>query len=289
MTKMMIIGADGQLGSDLSLHFVSQYEIIKLTIDDVDITQMESVADIMEKYKPNLVINTAAFHKVDECEIQALRSFDVNTIGVKNLAVCARKIGAKLIHISTDYIFDGEKKSPYTEDDLPKPLNIYSISKLAGEYCVANEMEDYIVARVSGIYGIHRCMAKGGNFINTMMSLYRAGREIKVVDDEILTPTSTIEICRQLDVMIKNDLTGLYHLTNEGHCSWYEFAKEIFNILDIKIKITPVPASVFRTPFKRPDYSVLENKRLNEKKLNIMKDWKIALQEFLTQTVVEEL
>ncbi len=285
----MIIGANGQLGTDLVDHFQTQYDLVCLTEGDIDVSDIQSVTRALDTHQPSIVINTAAFHKVDECEKKPVRSFEVNSLGVRYLAQCSQKIGAKLVHISTDYVFDGKKESPYFEYDHPHPLNVYGLTKLAGEYLLSNEMENYLILRVSGIYGKHKCIGKGGNFINAMMKQVRSGNEIRVVSDEILTPTSTVEICRQTDEMLKNNLKGLYHVTNEGHCSWYEFAKELFCILNLQVNIQPVPVSFFHTPFLRPTYSVLENHELKILKLNIMKNWDIALKEFLSSVDVEEL
>ncbi|MBN2030696.1 dTDP-4-dehydrorhamnose reductase [bacterium] len=287
--RMMIIGANGQLGTDLVDHFKTQYDLICLTENDIDVSDIQSVTRALDTHQPSIIINTAAFHKVDVCEKQPVRSFEVNSLGVKYLAQCSQKIHAKLVHISTDYVFDGKKQSPYIEDDHPHPLNIYGLTKLAGEYLLSNEMENYLILRVSGIYGRHRCIGKGGNFINSMMRQVRAGNEIRVVSDEILTPTSTVEICRQLDVMLKHHLKGLYHVTNEGHCSWYEFAQKIFDILGMHVVVKPVPVSFFPTSVRRPTYSVLENHKLKALKLNIMKNWDIALEAFVSSVDVEEL
>ncbi len=289
MDRMMIIGADGQLGSDLVNHFASRYDLICLTEKEIEVSDIHSVDKALTTNKPKIVINTAAFHKVDECEKQPIRSYEVNSLGVKYIAQSSQKIGAKVVHISTDYVFDGKKQSPYTEDDSPHPLNVYGVTKLAGEYFLANETDDYLILRVSGIYGKHKCIGKGGNFINVMLKQYRSGNEIRVVSDEILTPTSTVEICRQLEVMVKNDLKGLFHVTNEGQCSWYEFAQKIFHILKFEVEIKPVPVSFFPMTIKRPAYSVLENHRLKENHLNMMNDWRIALEEFLTEVKVEDL
>jgi len=285
----MIIGANGQLGTDLVNYFASRYDLICLTEKEIEVSDIQSVNEALTTNKPRIVINTAAFHKVDECERQPVRSYEVNSLGVKYIAQCSQQIGAKLVHISTDYVFDGQKQSPYTEVDIPHPLNVYGVTKLAGEYFMANEMDDYLILRVSGIYGKHKCIGKGGNFINAMLRQYRSGNEIRVVSDEILTPTSTVEICRQLDVMVKNDLKGLYHTTNEGQCSWYEYARKIFHILKLEVEIRPVPVSFFPMTVKRPTYSVLENHRLKEYHLNIMNDWDVALEEFLSKAKVEDL
>lgn len=287
--KIAIIGANGQLGTDLTEQLKSKNEVIPLTQEDIEISDPESVQTVLGQYTPDVVINTAAYHKVDECENNPIKSFEINGLGSKYLAAATQKLGARFIHISTDYIFDGKQSIPYTEDDLPNPLNVYANTKLAGEYFVQQETDNYIIARVSGIYGKTRCMAKGGNFINTMLRLYREGKHLKVVTDEILTPTWTVEISRQIEVMIDKHLTGLFHITQEGACSWHEFASAIFKILDIQIDIEKATVASFPASIKRPHYSVLENKALKTAESNIMKPWKEALTEFLNQTNIEEL
>ena len=289
MDRMMIIGADGQLGADLVIHFRSQYDLICLTEKEIEVSDIQSISNAFDKYQPKIVINTAAFTRVDACEEQLLRSYEVNALGVKYVAQCAQKIGAMVVHISTDYVFDGKKGSPYIEEDRVHPLNVYGLTKLAGEYFLTNETDHYLILRVSGIYGKHKCIGKGENFINAMIKRYRQGSKIRVVSDEILTPTSTVEICRQLDVILKNDLKGLYHVTNEGQCSWYEFAEKIFHILKLEVNIQPVSASFFPTVAKRPRYSVLENYKLKDYQLNVMSRWDIALEEFLSEVKVEGL
>ena len=287
--RMMIIGADGQLGTDLVIHFRSQYDLICLTEREIEVSDIRSVSKAFDTYQPRIVINTAAFNRVDECEKQLLRSYEVNALGVKYIGQFAQKIGAMVVHISTDYVFDGKKGSPYTEEDRIHPLNVYGLTKLAGEYFLANETDQYLILRVSGIYGKHKCIGKGGNFINAVMKQYRHGDKINVVSDEILTPTSTVEICRQLDVMLRNNLKGLYHVTNEGQCSWYEFAQKIFHILKLEVNIQPVSATSFPVVAKRPQYSVLENNKLKDHQLNVMNAWDVALEEFLSEVRVEEL
>ena len=287
--KILIIGANGQLGTDLSSHFATKHELIPLTEDHIEIADAESVKNAMSAHRPNVVINTAAFHNVPLCEENPVRAFEVNGLGALHLAKLSGELGFKLVHISTDYVFDGEKNAPYTETDRPHPLNVYANTKLAGEYFISAEAEDYIIARVSGIYGKTRCMAKGGNFINTMLRLYREGKSIRVVTDEILTPTSTVEISRQLELMIETKTHGLFHVTQEGACSWHEFAQAIFDILQLDVNVAETTTSEFVSPVKRPFYSVLENAALKKLGINIMKDWREALEEFLTQTPIEEL
>lgn len=279
--KIIVIGANGQLGSDLV--GVLKGEVIPLIHSDVEISDFNSVSKMFEKYKPQIVINTAAFHNVPECEKNDVRAFTVNALGPKYLAQNCATHNCMLLHISTDYVFDGKKNSPYLEDDPPNPLNVYGISKLTGEYYIKSIMERYFIVRTSGLYGIYKCRAKGGNFIDTMLKLSKEQEEIRVVGDEFLTPTYTLDLASQIDELIKTDSYGLFHITNEGSCSWYEFAKAIFDILNIKVNLKKISHEEFYSNVKRPRYSVLENKRLKSLGINKMRDWKDALQSYLLE------
>ena len=250
--KIMIVGADGQLGSDLQLELQPYYSVIPLVYEDGDITESDVVRQLLETHDPHVVINTAAFHNVPLCEDEPGKAFAVNGLGARNLAAGCRMQGSKLIHISTDYVFDGKKKSPYAETDIPRPLNVYAITKLAGEHFVAAETQNHMIVRVSGIYGKQRCMAKGRNFINAMLQQYRAGKTIRVVTDEILTPTSTVEIARQIREMIREHLTGLFHVSAEGACSWHAFAQAIFDILNLDVSVQEARVADFPPGVMRP-------------------------------------
>lgn len=280
--KIVVIGANGQLGSDL-VGALKGGEIIPLTHSDVEISDFNSVSKMFEKYKPKIVINTAAFHNVPESERDDLTSFIVNGLGPKFLAQNCVKNSSILLHISTDYVFDGKKNAPYSEDDLPNPLNVYGISKLTGEYYIKSTLEKYFIVRTSGLYGIHKCRAKGGNFIDTMLQLSKEQKEIRVVGDQFSTPTYTLDLANQINELIKTDFYGLFHITNEGFCSWYEFAKAIFDILNIEVNLKEINHSEFYSTVKRPSYSVLENGRLKYLGINKMRPWKDALQSYLLE------
>lgn len=279
--KVAIIGANGQLGSDLCEVFSRFHDVIPLTHADIEITDIEMTLDVLKRIKPDIILNTAAYHNVPKCEQNPELSFKVNSLGALNVAKIADELKVINVYYSTDYVFDGVKKSPYIEDDRPNPLNVYGSTKLLGEYYTLNYSTKSYVIRISGIYGKTPCRAKGGNFITTMVKLAKERPEVKVVNDEILTPTPTRVIAEKTVELIETDAFGLYHLTCEGECSWYEFAKVIFETLDIKTPLYPVSAKDFPSSVKRPSYSVLEN--LNFKKLNLseMPFWKDALIEFL--------
>lgn len=284
--KIAVVGADGQLGTDICKAVAkTNHELIRLTIADIDVSQSASVSRVLEKQTPQLVINTAAFHNVEKCEEETARAFEVNALGPRNLAKVCNQIDAALMHISTDYVFDGKKGAPYIETDSPMPLNVYANSKLSGEYFVGATARKYYILRVCGIYGKSPCLGKGGmNFVELMLKLSREREEVRVVDDEILTPTSTVEIANQIVKMIDaNAQYGLYHATAEGSCSWYEFAAEIFNITRPNIKFNKAAPGEFAVKVNRPSYSVLENKFLKDQGINIMRHWKEGLGEYLRE------
>lgn len=285
--KVVIIGANGQLGSDLVEVLSHSHEVIGLTHSDIEITNIDNVNDVLSSIKPDIILNTAAFHVVPEAEKFPEKAFQLNGTAVLNLAKICQDKKIRFLHYSTDYVFDGSKERPYTEKDAPNPLNVYATTKLAGEYFALNYCDMSYVLRVSGIYGKTPCRAKGGNFITTMIKLASEKPEIKVVDDEILTPTSTYSIAKNTAELIEQDTFGLYHMSAEGQCSWYEFAKVIWDVLKIKTPLHPTSVKEFNAPVKRPFYSVLENSNLNTIGLNYMRNWKSDLQDFLKLKIIQ--
>jgi len=284
--KILIIGADGQLGTDLVKVLEKDYQLLTPSIEELDITDFEKTREYIKKHLPDLIINTAAFHNVDECEKNPERSFLVNTLAVKNLAEACKEKDIVLVHISTDYVFglDRNRKTPYTEDDLPGPVNIYGISKLAGEYCIQYTLDKYFIVRTAGLFGVAGCKEKDrSNFVETMIKLAKEEREIKVKNDEFTSPTYTGELAEQIKELIKINHYGIYHITNHGECSWYEFAKKIFEILNLKVNCQAVSSSQFQTIAKRPSYSVLENKKLKELGIDRMSHWEEALKKYLKE------
>jgi dTDP-4-dehydrorhamnose reductase len=221
-------------------------------------------------------------HHVENCESEPDKAFAVNALGARNLALVARDIGAVLTHVSTDYVFDGGKTSPYEETDAPRPLNVYGNTKLAGEYFVRSILDRCFVLRTSGLYGKAPCRAKGGrNFVDLMLKLAKERGEVRVVDSERVTPTSTRELARQMVVLSRCDRYGLYHATPEGSCSWYEFAQEIFLISSAKVSLKIAAADEFPAKVPRPSYSVLENRALKLFGLNTFGPWQDGLREYL--------
>lgn len=281
--NIAVIGANGQLGTDLVAAFTQNGDAVcGLTHSDIEISDHDSVSHALEVIRPQVVVNTAAMHHVESCEREPEKAFAVNALGPRNLALVARDLGAILMHVSTDYVFDGSKGSPYTEDDNPRPLNTYGVTKLAGEHFVSATTTKHFVVRTSGLYGKSPCRAKGGlNFIELMLKLAKERGEVRVVDSEMVTPTSTVELAQQMVRLTHSDCYGLYHATAEGSCSWYEFAREIFAVTDTPVRLKVAAPDEFPAKVARPKYSVLENRALKSRGLNAFKPWQDALHKYL--------
>ena len=279
--KIVVIGANGQLGSELCKQLGEQHQVLGLTHSDIEITNLDMVQKVLSNIKPNVVMNTAAYHNLPECEKHPDISFKVNAIGALNLAKVATDLGSVLAHYSTDYVFDGKKKEPYLEKDMTNPLNIYAMTKQNGEILIKNYCTRYFIIRISGLYGKTICRAKGNNFITTMQKAAKEREVVKVVNDEILTPTSVFEIAKNSGQLIKTEGFGLYHMTCEGQCSWFEFAGVIFKELKLKTPLISCTSDEFPSEIKRPAYSVLENNKLKSVNLNHMAHWKDALVKYL--------
>jgi dTDP-4-dehydrorhamnose reductase len=286
-TKIAVIGADGQLGSDVVEAFRADGgEVVALTLARLDVRDDEAVRRVLGEAGAGLIVNTAAMHQVESCEADPARAFAVNAIGALNLARAANVLDARLVHVSTDYVFDGAQAVPYLESDCPLPLNVYGNSKLAGELFVRSVAAKHWVVRVSGLFGRNPCLEKAGglNFVDLMLKLSRERQEVRVVDDEVLTPTATREVARQLAHMARNGAAdGLYHVTAEGGCSWYEFAAEIFRLSNSRIRLNKAAAGEFPAKVPRPKYSVLENGNLKRQGLNVMARWQDALAAYLRE------
>lgn len=286
MKRIMITGATGQLGKALyrCLGNNNQYELI-LTgfshadghISVLDITDQAAVDKFIDERKPDIIINCAAMTAVDLCESEQDRAFRLNALSTKYIAMAAERNGSKLIHISTDYVFDGNAKRPYTEEDTPNPISIYGKSKLAGEEYVRKLCTKYFIVRVAWLYG------EGKNFVKTMLNLAATGKKIRVVNDQFGTPTYALEVAKAIVYLMETDAYGIYHATCEGITSWYEFALAIFREAGIKVEVEPIPSSEYPTPARRPAYSVLDNKALRERHAYIMPDWKEALHEYMKE------
>ena len=276
--RVAVIGASGQLGSDLVKVFE---DVIPLTHKDIEVTDFAS-CEILKELKPDVVINTAAYHKTDECEENPEKTFLVNAIGARNIALICREIRAVDVYISTDYVFDGSKKEPYTEEDVPNPINVYGISKYAGEILTRYIDKHYII-RVSSLFGVAGASGKGGNFVETMIKKAKSGDEINLVNDITMSPTYTKDAAMIIKKIISNKLPyGIYHVSNDGCCTWYEFAKAIFEITGIDANLKPITSDKFPTKAKRPKNSALSIKKIKSYGIN-MRHWKEALKDYLKE------
>lgn len=286
--KVAVIGANGQLGTDVVAAYARHGDdVVGLTHSDVELSNIDSLSTQLQAIGPDIVVNTAAMHHVENCEREPGKAFAVNGLGVRNLATVARDIKATLVHVSTDYVFDGAKGVPYEESDAPNPLNVYGNTKLAGEYFVRSISDKHFVLRTSAIYGRSACRAKGGlNFIELMMKLAKERSELRVVDSEIVTPTATTEIACQILALSKSDCYGLYHGTAEGSCSWYEFANEIFELTGTNVRLVVAGPNEFPAKVPRPKYSVLENRNLKKHNLNVFRPWQEGVREYLSSRAV---
>lgn len=286
--KILVIGANGQLGRDLVEALRERFppqQVVPLTHAELEVTNPRQVQGVLAAYQPQVVVNTAAYHKVDEVESYPERAFAVNAIAPLHLARLCRDMDIALLFLSTDYVFGGDesRSTPYTEIDCPAPLNVYGISKLAGEKAIQATWHKHWIVRTSGLYGVRGASGKGGNFVELMLRLAREGKDIRVVNDQRLSPTYTRELAKGLVNLIEKAPYGLYHLTCSGDCSWYEFAVKIFELSHLHPNLQPTTSVEFKTAARRPHYSVLANQALRAAGLPPLKAWHAALADYLAE------
>jgi len=278
--RISLLGANGQLGRDLTQALAGR-DLQLLTRQHFDVKDHAAARAALEEFRPELIVNLSAYHRVDDCETHVEEAYEVNALAVLNLVRIANGLDAAIAHVSTDYVFDGRQSIPYDETSPPSPLSIYGNSKLAGEFLVRTQAKKHFVIRTCGLYGHAGSQGKGGNFVETVLKKARAGEPLRIVDDQTVTPTATADLARQLAVLLPTTHYGLFHATNEGACSWFEFAKAIFEIRGISADLSPTTSAAYKAPALRPPYSVLENKRLKDLGLNRMLHWRDALAEYL--------
>jgi dTDP-4-dehydrorhamnose reductase len=276
--KVLVTGGKGQLGTDVTEVLRSHgHEVYSYTREELDITNHEQVQSSIAGISPEVVIHTAAYTKVDLAEQEVDLAYRVNAIGTRNVAVAAEKAGAKLVYISTDYVFDGKASVPYNEYHPTSPLGVYGKSKLAGEQFVQQLSSRFFILRTSWVYGKH-----GQNFVKTMLQLAEERSELNVVHDQVGSPTYTVDLANFIAEIIKTELYGVYHTSNTGYCSWYEFAREIFRAANLShIKVNPVTTAEFPRPAPRPAYSVMDHMAIRLNGVDDLPDWKDALQAFM--------
>jgi dTDP-4-dehydrorhamnose reductase len=280
--RYVVIGATGQLGSDLVRTFDLPGELVPLSTRDVDIRDAASTRAVLEALRPTCVLNTAAYNLVDRAEDDGASAFALNAEAVGTLADVCRAAGARLVHFSTDYVFDGHKRTPYVETDAPAPLGAYGESKLAGERQALERCERTVIFRVSGLFGIAGTSGKG-NFVETMLRLAREGKPLRVVADQVLGPSYTLDLARKVWAVLPKATHSLYHLTSGGQTSWYDFARRAFELAGVTADITPVTAAEFGARARRPAYSVLGHAHLAALGEDDLRPWDAALAAYIAE------
>lgn len=276
MKKIVIIGANGQLGSELLKVYK---DAVPLTHEQIEIGDKQSVKKSLDRWKPGIVINTAAMHNLEQCELKPQTAWAVNVMGVKYLADWCKENKAILVHTSTDYVFGGNisRKKPYMEDDAIAPQSVYAISKAAGEFLVKN-LPRYFLIRTCGLYGVAGSQVKGGNFVDKRIDQITRGEIIHMVADQIVSPTYTVNLAQNMKKLLATRHYGVYHMSSTGSCSWFEFTKEILKLTGLKTKVVPVKSPQGSI---RPNYSVLSKSKLTKLGLNYMNSWQKNLRLYL--------
>ena len=269
--KILVTGAGGQLGQELVEVLPERgHETISFTRAGLDVADAGAAEAAVERHAPELVINAAAYTNVDGCEDQTDLAYAVNAVGPRNLAQSCEKLGCELLHVSTNYVFDGEDERPYEPFDPPRPISAYGRTKLAGEEAVKHLSNRWYVVRTAGVYG------RGHNFVRTMLRVGGERDVLKVKNDEFVSPTYARDLAEAIVRVVEDGRYGLYHLTNAGSCSWYEFTQEIFRLAGIETELVPIPSSEYPLPAARPSNGVLSSLGSPE-----LRHWREALEEYL--------
>lgn len=278
--KVLVTGVKGQLGYDVVRELQSRgHGAIGVDIEEMDITDETAVSRVMEETAPEAVIHCSAFTAVDRAEEEQELCYKVNVQGTENIAKMCQKLGCKMLYLSTDYIFSGEGQRPWEPEDTPSPLNAYGQSKYQGEVALRQYVDKYFIVRISWVFGIN-----GNNFIKTMLRLGKENGAVKVVDDQIGSPTYTFDLAKLLVDMIETEHYGAYHATNEGICSWYEFAKEIFQEANMKeVTVTPVSSEEFPVKAKRPKNSRMSKEKLVQNGFSLLPSWQDAVKRYIEE------
>ena len=277
--KILILGHKGMLGSDLLLRLFAFHDVTGKDIEDLDIASQGVCEEVIAETEPDIIINAAAYTNVDGCESDSDACFSVNAEGVKNIALACRQKRIKIVHFSTDYVFDGTRKTPYQEDDKCTPLNVYGKSKLAGEQYLKQFSDNFLLIRSAWLYG-----KNGKNFVKTIIEKARTEKLLKIVDDQVGSPTFTWDLAAAVQLLIEGQHTGTFHITNRGNCSWYEFAAKILKsacIPDVTVK--PIKSDELERPARRPHYSVLTCRKFSETTGKVMRYWQVALDDYISK------
>jgi dTDP-4-dehydrorhamnose reductase len=275
--KILLLGHLGMLGSDLLLKLKIEHEVVGLDKEEIDIVSANECQEAIKKIEPDIVINAAAYTNVDGCETAKDECFAVNAEALKNIADACRDKNIHIIHFSTDYVFDGTAKQPYQEDHQCNPINTYGASKMAGERYLRSLSDNYLLIRTSWLYGV-----KGKNFVQTILEKVKTAKRLTVVDDQIGSPTYTKDLAAAVDLLIMQNAKGIFHITNRGSCSWYQFTLKILQEAGIHdVDVTPIKSDQLQRPAKRPAYSVLSMHKFIQATGKTMQPWQLGLQDYL--------
>jgi dTDP-4-dehydrorhamnose reductase len=276
MKKLLVTGCNGQLGRAINKQFENtEYELVNTDYTELDITNIEAVVAMVKEVKPYAIINCAAHTGVDACETDRENAYKINAIGPRNLSIAATQVGAKMVHISTDYVLDGSGTRPYTEFDAANPQGMYGFTKLAGENFVKDFAKDYFIIRTAWLYG------DGKNFVKTMLRLSETNEKVRVVGDQFGSPTSTTELAKMIAYLLPTQNYGLFHGTCEGSCSWADFTTEIFRLAGKSTEVEAITTEEYPTPAVRPAYSVLDNYMLKLTTDFTFATWEEAIKEYM--------
>ena len=283
--KIAVTGATGQLGRDIVevLQNDGRFKVLPLSHNEVEVTDPISVRKALVDWHPDAVVNCVAFHRVDECEERPDAAFQVNALGALNVARVCAELNALCVYVSTDYVFDGQKERGYSEEDTPYPVNVYGISKLAGEQLTRQACAEWLIVRVASLFGKSGARGKGGNFIETILSKARAGETLKVVNDIRMSPTYTFDVATALADLLVKRATGVIHLSNDGACTWYELAGKAVDLMGLKTRVVPVLSREYPTRANRPKDSSLMNGRIPRMLDRPMRPWPEALKAYFIE------
>ena len=278
--KILLFGHKGMLGSDLLLQLHSKHDVTGLDQEEINITSPDECKQAIEKAAPEIIINAAANTNVDGCETAPDECFAVNAFALKNIAEACRGKNIRIIHFSTDYVFNGASHEPYREEDVCDPINVYGASKLEGERYLQKLSANYLIVRTAWLYG-----ANGKNFVKAILDKAKTTPRLSVVDDQIGSPTYTKDLAAAIDLLILKNAQGIFHVTNRGNCSWYQFAVKILEQAGLDdVEVVPIKSSQIERPAKRPAYSILSSQKFIQTTGKAMRPWQLALQDYLEST-----
>ncbi|MCP4714383.1 MAG: dTDP-4-dehydrorhamnose reductase [Deltaproteobacteria bacterium] len=273
--RLLVVGSSGMLARDVIRQFKGTCELFECDYPHFDLCDQPLVMREVASIRPDVIINCAAYTDVDGCENEKARAFAVNADGVRNLALACKETGSRLVHVSTDFVFDGNKNTPYDEDDLTNPLSVYGSSKLAGEAHIREVLERYVIVRTSWLFG------KGGNnFVETIKRLAGERDELRIVDDQKGCPTFAADLAQALSALISSSAQGVFHVSNSGPCTWYEFGRKIVELSSLAARVTPVSSDEFPRPARRPANSVMNTQKYYDQTGKQLRPWQEALQDY---------